>query len=51
MTDTPVMTSVKLPMTLIDQIRAIAKAHDRSVHAEVRWALNEYIQREAQATR
>jgi len=39
-------TTVRLPRSLVEQIRTIADAHERSIAAELRVALNEYIRRE-----
>ena len=49
MTDTPT-TTVKLPVPLVDQVPPVARAHDRSLMAEVRVALpwpsvNVYVSR------
>jgi predicted transcriptional regulator len=40
-------STVRLPVNIIDKIRAIARAHDRSLSAELRVALTDYISREA----
>ncbi len=39
------MTTVRLPKALVDQVREIAVAHDRSLAAELRVALVEYVKR------
>jgi len=36
---------VRLPRELVDQVQAIAKAHDRSLAGELRTALRQYISR------
>jgi predicted transcriptional regulator len=36
-------TTVRVPRELLEQVRAIARAHDRSLAAEVRVALTEYV--------
>ena len=41
------MTTVRLPMSLVNEVREVAQAHDRSLAAEVRVALTEYVRREA----
>lgn len=38
-------TTVRLPRSLIEQIRVIAMAHDRSLSAELRVALTDYAHR------
>jgi predicted transcriptional regulator len=38
-------TSIRLPKAIIDQIRPIARAHDRSLSAELRIALLDYAER------
>jgi predicted transcriptional regulator len=40
-------STVRLPVPILDKIRAIASAHDRSLSAEIRIALNDYVGREA----
>jgi predicted transcriptional regulator len=40
-------STVRLPVSLITKMRDIARAHDRSLSAELRVALNDYINREA----
>jgi len=45
MENTPNTTTVRLPRDLIEQVRAIAKEHDRSLSAELRVALSEYVKR------
>jgi predicted transcriptional regulator len=42
MTDT---TTVRVPRALIEQLRVIADAHDRSLSAELRQAIREYVKR------
>jgi len=39
-------TTVRVPWDLLEQIRVIAQAHERSLVAEVRYALAEYVRRE-----
>jgi predicted transcriptional regulator len=46
---TSTTTTVRLPRSLVEQIRTIADAHDRSVAAELRVALSEYIRSNAKA--
>jgi plasmid stability protein len=41
----PTTTAVRLPVAVIAKIRALAAAHDRSIAAELRVALNDYIAR------
>jgi predicted transcriptional regulator len=36
---------VRLPRPLVEQIRTIAEAHDRSISAELRVALDAYVRR------
>jgi hypothetical protein len=36
-------TTVRMPRSLIEQLRKLAKAHDRSLSAELRVALAAYI--------
>lgn len=36
---------VRLPRALVDQVQKIAKAHDRSLAAELRVALDAYVRR------
>jgi predicted transcriptional regulator len=43
--------SVRLPRALVDEVRVIAEAHDRSISAELRVALDAYVRREAQGAR
>lgn len=38
-------TTVRVPRSLIEQLRTIADAHDRSISAELRVALDAYIRR------
>lgn len=38
-------TMIRLPVSIIDKIRVLAAAHDRSISAELRVALREYIDR------
>jgi plasmid stability protein len=42
---------VRLPRGLIEQMRVIANAHERSLSAELRVALREYVDGNAEATR
>jgi len=39
-------TMVRLPTSIVNRIRVIAAAHDRSISAEVRVALNDYLDQE-----
>lgn len=43
MTTQSLTTTVRLPRSLVEQIRTIAEAHDRSIAAELRVALNAYV--------
>jgi hypothetical protein len=36
-------TTVRLPRSLVEQMRIIAKAHERSISAELRVALDAYV--------
>jgi hypothetical protein len=38
-------TNVRLPSRLVESVRVIAHAHDRSLSAELRVALDEYTRR------
>jgi predicted transcriptional regulator len=40
---TPPNTTVRLPVSLVEQLRPIARAHDRSLSAELRVALAAYV--------
>jgi predicted transcriptional regulator len=51
MTTTRTSTSVRLPRVLVDEVRVIAEAHDRSISAELRVALDAYVRREAPGAR
>ena len=44
-------TNVRLPSRLVESVRVIARAHDRSLSAELRVALNEYARRMAPGAR
>ena len=37
-------TTVRVPWELLEQMKVIAHAHERSLVAEVRYALNQYVQ-------
>lgn len=39
-------TTVRLPRSIVDEMRVIAAAHERSISAELRVALDAYIRRE-----
>jgi plasmid stability protein len=39
-------TTVRLPRSLVEQVRVIAGAHERSLSAELRVALRRYIEQE-----
>ena len=41
----PDTTTVRLPRPLIEKMRTIAQAHDRSLSAELRVALTDYVRR------
>jgi predicted transcriptional regulator len=45
-TNDPGFTTVRLPVSIVDAMRHIAKAHDRSMVAKLRVALTNYIGRE-----
>lgn len=47
MTDT--LSTVRLPVTILTKMRDIARAHERSLSAELRVALNEYINQEGKS--
>jgi predicted transcriptional regulator len=38
--------TVRLPWEVLDQMKALASAHERSLRAEVRVALAEYVKRQ-----
>lgn len=38
-------TNVRLPVGLVEQVRKLAQEHDRSLSAELRVALAEYVRR------
>ncbi len=38
-------TTVRLPRKLVEQMRVIARAHERSLSAELRVALADYVRR------
>jgi predicted transcriptional regulator len=40
---TPTNTTVRLPVSLVEQVRVVAQAHDRSLSAELRVALAAYV--------
>jgi predicted transcriptional regulator len=50
-TTTKEATTVRLPRSLVDEIREIAAAHDRSISAELRVALGGYVRQELPAAR
>jgi predicted transcriptional regulator len=43
MVDTQKGTTVRLPRALVEQMHKVAQAHDRSLSAEMRVALTEYV--------
>jgi predicted transcriptional regulator len=43
--DTPT-TTVRLPKELVEQVRGLARAHDRSLSAELRVALAAYVRQQ-----
>jgi predicted transcriptional regulator len=45
MATTSTTTTVRLPRSLVEQIRTIADAHERSISAELRVALDAYVRR------
>jgi len=44
-------TSVRLPRPLVEDVKEIARAHERSLAAELRVALDAYVRRELQGAR
>ncbi len=47
MTNSPLeYQTVRLPKALVNQMRVIAQAHDRSINAEVRVALDAYVRQQ-----
>ena len=38
--------SIRFPLDVLDTIRQLARAHDRSFNGEVIWALREYAKRQ-----
>jgi predicted transcriptional regulator len=44
-------TTVRLPVSIVNEVRVIAQAHERSLSAELRVALTEYIRRERASAR
>ena len=38
-------TTVRLPRSIVEEMRIIAEAHDRSISAELRVALSAYVRR------
>jgi predicted transcriptional regulator len=44
-------TTVRLPRALVDGVREIAMAHERSLSAELRVALDAYVRREGPGAR
>ncbi|PZS13489.1 MAG: hypothetical protein DLM64_03220 [Solirubrobacterales bacterium] len=47
--DTAKDTTVRVPRDLLEQVRLVARAHERSLAAEVRVALTEYVRRNSTA--
>jgi predicted transcriptional regulator len=47
-TTSPDTTTVRLPRSIIEQVRTIAQAHDRSLSAELRVALADYVRRNSE---
>lgn len=45
MTTSNPTTTVRLPRSLVEQLRTIADAHERSISAELRVALDAYVRR------
>jgi predicted transcriptional regulator len=45
MQTTPDTTTVRLPRAIVEQMRTIAEAHERSMSAELRVALDAYVRR------
>jgi len=39
-------TSVRLPVSVVDRIRKLAAAHNRTISGELKTALDEYIHRQ-----
>ena len=48
---TTLTTTVRLPHSIVDGLRVIAQAHERSLSAELRVALDGYIRREEPGAR
>jgi predicted transcriptional regulator len=44
-------TTVRLPRALVDEMHEIAEAHERTLSAELRVALGDYVRREAPGAR
>jgi predicted transcriptional regulator len=43
--------TVRLPRALVEEVRQIARAHDRSLAAQVRVALDEYVREHGDGAR
>ena len=43
-------TTVRLPRKLVEEVRVIANAHERSLSAELRVALREYVKGNVEST-
>jgi hypothetical protein len=43
--------TIRFPLDVLEAIRQLARAHDRSFNGEVVWALREYARRHAKDTR
>jgi predicted transcriptional regulator len=43
--------TVRLPHTLREALRALARKHQRSLHGEIVWALRDYVERQQSGTK
>lgn len=43
--------SIRFPLDVLESIRQLARAHDRSFNGEVVWALREYSKRQSQPSK
>ncbi|HWS84449.1 MAG TPA: Arc family DNA-binding protein [Ktedonobacteraceae bacterium] len=39
-------TLIRLPQSLLNEVRQLAEAHDRSLNGEMVWALREYVKQQ-----
>jgi predicted transcriptional regulator len=51
MNTTAEAVTIRLPRRLVEDVRQIAEAHDRSLSAELRVALDAYVRREGPGAR